>query len=190
MPAYLLIGLGVIVAVFFVIVASRPSEFCVTRKAVMVAPVAMVFEQVNDLRKWRAWSPWAKMDPAAKNSFEGPEAGAGAVMRWAGSHKVGAGSMTITESRPGELVQLRLEFLKPFKATNAAEFTFKAEGNRTLVTWSMLGKSNFMSKVFGVFVDCDKMIGGQFENGLAAMKLIVEYAPKGWGGGGNPARVC
>ncbi len=174
----ILITFVVIVVVFVAVVAMRPSEFRVTRSATVSAPPAVVFAQVNDLHKWEAWSPWAKLDPAAKQTFEGPPAGTGAVLRWAGNNQVGEGSMTIIESRPNELVRFNLEFLKPFAATNTAEFSFKPQGNQTVVTWSMFGNNNFIAKAVGLFVDCEKMVGGQFEQGLAQMKSVVEAAPK------------
>ena len=86
--------------------------------------------------------------------------------------------MTITESRPNELIIIKLEFIRPFRATHTAEFTFKPEGNLTVVNWSMIGKYNFMSKAFCLFMNMDKMIGGDFEKGLAQMKAVVESAPK------------
>ena len=170
----ILIALAVIVVMFVMVVAVQPTEFRITRSATISAPAPAVFAQVNDLHKWEAWSPWAKLDPAARNSYAGPPAGTGAVFSWAGNNKVGAGSMTITESRPSELIRFRLEFLKPFKATNTAEFTFTPEGNQTAVTWSMFGKNNFISRAVGLFMDCDKMVGGQFVQGLAQMKSVVE----------------
>jgi len=175
----ILIGLAVIVVVFVVIVALQPSEFRVERSATISAPAPAVFAQVNDFHKWEAWSPWAKLDPAAKNSFEGPSAGNGAIFRWAGNHEVGEGSMTIIESRPSELIRIKLEFLKPFAGTNTAEFAFRSEGNQTAVTWSMFGTNNFIAKAFCLFMSMDKIVGGQFEKGLASMKSVVETAPKG-----------
>jgi len=175
----ILIALAVIVIVFVVIVALQPSEFRVARSATIAAPAAAVFAQVNDFHKWEAWSPWAKLDPAAKNSFEGPSAGNGAIFRWAGNHEVGEGSMTIIESRPSELIRIKLEFLKPFAGTNTAEFAFRSEGNQTAVTWSMFGTNNFIAKAFCLFMSMDKIVGGQFEKGLASMKSVVETVPKG-----------
>jgi len=169
----LLIAAAVIV-VLIVIVAMRPSDFRITRTAIINGPPAAVFAQVNDFHKWDAWSPWAKMDPACKNTFEGPTGRPGAVFAWAGNQKVGEGRMTLTESRPNELIRIKLEFFKPFKATNTAEFAFKSQGAQTVVTWSMSGKNNFMAKAFGMLVNCDKMVGGQFEQGLSAMKSIIE----------------
>ena len=174
----ILIAIAVIVVVFVVVVAMRPAEFRVTRSTTVTAPAQVVFTQVNELKKWEAWNPWGKIDPAMKSTYEGPPMGIGAINRWAGNNKVGEGSMTIIESRPNDLVRFRLEFLKPFKATNSAEFTFKPEGGQTIVTWIMSGKNNFMVKAVGLFMDCDKMIGSQFEKGLADMKSAAEAAGK------------
>lgn len=167
-----------VVAVFTVFVSLRPAYFAVSRSATMAAPPAAVFTQVNDFHKWEAWSPWAKKDPAAKTSYAGPAEGAGASFHWAGNKEVGEGTMTITDSRPGESIKIRLDFLKPFKGTSDATFTFKPEGANTVVTWNMSGKNNFIAKAMGLFIDCDKMIGGEFEKGLASMKTIVESAPQ------------
>jgi hypothetical protein len=174
----ILIGLAAVVVVFVIVVASRPDDFRVTRTATIAAPAEAVFEQVNDLHKWQAWSPWAKLDPAVRNACEGPPAGPGAILRWAGNKKVGEGSMTITESCPNDLLRLKLEFLKPFKATNIAEFTFKPDGRRTVIVWSMFGKSSFFFKAVGLFVNCDKMVGSDFERGLANLTSVVESANK------------
>jgi len=173
----ILIALAAIVVVFLVVVAMQPSEFRIERTANISAPAAAVFAQVNDFHKWEAWSPWEKLDPAMKKSFEGAPAGAGAIYAWVGNSEVGEGRMTITESRPNELIGIKLEFLKPFAATNTTEFTFKAEGDQTAVRWSMFGKNNFMSKAFGLFMNMDKMIGSDFEKGLAGLKTLVESAP-------------
>ena len=174
----ILISLAVVVVLFVVIAALRPDEFRVERSATFAAPPEAVFAQVNDFHRWEAWSPWAKLDPAAKNTFAGASAGTGAIFSWAGNKQVGEGSMTITESRPGELIRIKLEFLKPFANTCTAEFTFKPEGNQTVVSWSMSGKNNFMAKAVGLFMNCEKMVGGQFEKGLAAMKSVVEAGPR------------
>jgi hypothetical protein len=170
----ILLAIAFIAILFFVIIAGRPDEFVVSRSAKISAAPAVVFAQVNDFHKWEAWSPWAKMDPACKNSFDGAPAGKGAGFAWDGNKKVGAGRMTIIESHPSDLILIKLEFLKPFKATNTAEFTFQPAGTQTVVTWSMFGKNNFFFKVFGLFMDCDKMVGKDFEKGLAAIKSIVE----------------
>jgi hypothetical protein len=133
---------------------------------------------VNDLQKWKAWSPWEKMDPNMKQTYDGPPSGTGASSSWVGNNQVGEGRMTITESRPNELVKFKLDFIKPFAGTSTAEFTFKPEGNQTVVTWSMTGQNNYIAKAIHVFVDCDKMIGGNFEQGLSGMKSVVEEGRK------------
>ena len=174
----ILIAVAVIIVVLAVIVALQPSEFRVARSATISAPAPAVFAQVNDFHKWEAWNPWGKIDPAMKQSYEGAPAGTGAIYTWAGNNEVGEGRMTIIESRPSELIRVKLEFFKPFAATNTAEFTFKPEANQTVVTWSMFGENNFMAKAIHLFINMDKMIGGQFEKGLASMKSIVEALPK------------
>ncbi len=174
----ILIALAVIVIVLVGVVALQPSDFRIARTTTISAPAPAVFAQVNDFHNWDAWSPWAKLDPAARTTFEGPSAGTGALFRWAGNHEIGEGSMTITESRPSDLIRIKLEFLKPFAATNTAEFTFKAEGQHTVVTWSMSGKNNFMAKAACLFVSMDKTLGGYFEKGLAQLKSVVEGAPR------------
>lgn len=178
----ILIALGAIVIVFAGVVALQPSDFRVVRAATISAPAAVVFSQVNDFHKWEAWSPWAKMDPAAKNTFEGAPAGTGAIFTWAGNAKVGEGRMTLTESRPNDLIRIKLESRKPFASTSTAEFTFKPEGNQTVVTWTMAGKNNFLARAFCLFMSMDKMIGGEFEKGLAQMKAVAEAAASRQGG--------
>ena len=170
--------LAVIVVVFVIVVALQPADFRIARSATMSAPPAAVFAQVNDLHKFQDWSPWAKLDPTAKTAFQGPPAGPGASFSWAGNMEVGEGAMTITESRPGELVRYQLDFRKPMAGTNTAEFTLQPEGDKTAVTWSMSGHNNFLAKAVGLVINCDKMVGGQFEKGLADLKTIVEAGPK------------
>ena len=137
-----------------------------------------MFAQVNDFHKWAAWSPWEKIDPNMKKTYEGSPAGNGAVYSWAGNKDVGEGRMTITDSKPGELVRIKLEFMKPWAATNATDFTFTPQGNQTGVKWTMSGDKNFMAKAFTLFMDMDKMIGNDFEKGLAQMKSVSEAAAK------------
>lgn len=178
MLAKILIAVALITVVFIVIVALQPADFRIARSATLPAAPTVVFEHVNDLHKWQAWSPWARLDPTAKTTFDGPPAGTGASFTWAGNSQVGEGRMTVTESRPHELVRFKLEFFKPFTATNVAEFTFKPEGAQTTVTWSMSGTNNFVGKAMGLIMNCDKMIGGQFEQGFANLREIVQPKPQ------------
>jgi uncharacterized protein YndB with AHSA1/START domain len=171
---YILIGLAVVVVALVAIVSMQASTMRIQRSAVFSAPPSAVFEQVNDFHNWDAWSPWAKLDPTCKNTFDGAPSGKGAIFSWDGNKKVGAGRMTITDSRPYELIRIKLEFLRPFKATNTTEFTFKPQADGTRVTWTMTGEKNFMCKAMCLFMNMDKCVGGDFEKGLAAMKTIAE----------------
>lgn len=168
------LAIAAVVASFCVYVALQPSTFRIERSAIVVAPAAAVFAEVNDFHKWEAWSPWAKLDPAAKTTFEGPPAGEGAVFRWAGNDEVGEGSMTVLESKPDERIKIRVDFVQPWAGTNTADFTFKPDGPRTIVTWAMSGEQGFLEKAVCVFMNPDKMVGGQFEKGLASLKTIAE----------------
>jgi len=170
----ILIGLAVVIIVFLIIVATRPSEYRVTRSAMIAAPPAVVFPHVNELKKWAKWNPWEKIDPNMKLTYEGPEAGVGASYAWAGNKEVGEGKMTITGSQTNESVRLKLEFFKPMAGVSDTLFTFQPQGDQTEVTWTMSGKNNFIAKAICMFMNMDKMIGGQFEKGLADMKAAVE----------------
>jgi len=172
-----LLGLVAIIAVLVLVIAVQPSDFRVARSATMAAAPVEVFNQVNNFHNWEAWSPWAKLDPAAKSSFDGPTSGEGASFRWDGNNDVGAGSMRIIESRPHDLIRIQLDFVRPFVATNDVAFTFKPEGDSTAVTWAMAGKKNFMAKAMGLVMDCEEMVGGQFDQGLANINSIVEKSP-------------
>jgi carbon monoxide dehydrogenase subunit G len=172
----ILIAGSLLVFALLIVVALRPAEFLITRSASISAPPAAVFAQINDLHKWEAWSPWAKIDPTMKQTYEGASAGTGAIYSWAGNKEVGEGRMTITESRPDEVVRIKLEFIKPFAAVNTTEFHLKPEGKQTSLTWSMSGTNNFMAKAFGLFMNMDKMVGGDFEKGLAQLKSAAEKA--------------
>jgi hypothetical protein len=169
--------LGVVTAIvvlFLVVVALQPADYQVARSAIVAAPGAQVFVQVNDLHKFQDWSPWAKLDANVKNTYEGRPAGTGAITRWVGNKKVGEGNMTIVESRPSDLIKMKLEFIKPFASTADVQFDFKPEGKGTAVTWTMSGQKNFMSKAFCLFASMDKMVGADFERGLGNLKSLTE----------------
>ena len=174
----ILIALAAVVILFVAVVAMQPSEFRIVRSAIISAPATAVFAQVNDFHKWEAWSPWAKLDPTMKQTFDGAPAGTGAGYAWVGNSEVGEGRMTITESHPSDLIKIKLEFIKPFAANSNTIFTFKPEGNQNRVTWAMDGDKNFIAKAFHLFMNIDKMVGGDFEKGLAQMKSVSEAAPK------------
>jgi hypothetical protein len=174
----ILIALVVIVVGLVGVITLQPARYRVSRSTTIAAPAPVVFAQVNDFHKWSAWSPWEKIDPAMKRTYEGPPAGVGASYAWVGTREVGEGRMTIVESRPGGLIHVKLEFVKPFAGTSVAEFSFKPDGERTLVTWSMTGDKNFIAKAIHLVMSMDRMIGDQFDKGLAAMKTVAEAAPR------------
>jgi len=170
----ILIGVTAVILLLVVVVAMRPAEFRVVRKQKIAAEPGAIFEHVNDLHQWRGWSPWEKVDPHMKRTYEGSREGVGAIYSWVGNKDVGEGKMTIVDSKPDELVGIALEFYKPYEGTSRAEISFVPEGNETLVTWSMQGQNGFMGKLIGLFINMDKMIGDQFEKGLADLKTLVE----------------
>ena len=172
----ILIALAAIIAIFLVVVALQPSDFKVERSATIAAQPAAVFDQVNDFHKWDAWSPWAKLDPAAKVGFEGPEAGQGAAMTWSGNSEVGEGKVTIVESRPSDLVKIRVDIVKPHEGTGTSQFDFKPDGDQTAVTWSMSGHHNFVEKAFCLVMNGQKMMGDVIDKGLAQLKSVAEGA--------------
>lgn len=174
----ILLVLAAIVVAILVIAAFQPSTFRVERSIAINTPAAVPFAQVNELAKWQPWSPWEKLDPAMKRSYSGPAAGVGAAYGWEGNSEVGSGKMTIIDSRPSEAIKLKLEFLAPMAGAADADFTFKPEGSATRVTWAMSGTNNYIAKIFCLFMNMDKMIGGQFEQGLGDLKKVSESAAK------------
>ncbi|HEV7463173.1 MAG TPA: SRPBCC family protein [Methyloceanibacter sp.] len=179
MPKKILIALAAIILIFLVIVALQPSDFRVERTAAIAAPATAVFAQVNDFHKWEAWSPWAKLGPAAKVTFEGPDSGQGAVLAWAGNDEVGEGKMTLVESHPNDVIKIKTDFVKPFEGTISSEFAFKQDGEQTAVTWAMAGHHNFIEKAFCLVMNGTKMVGDDLEKGLAQLKSVTESAKNG-----------
>lgn len=173
----ILIGLVAVIAIFLIFVATRPADFRVERSATIAAPAQVLFEQVNDHHKFAVWNPFLKLDPNVKNTYSGPDSGVGAVCAWDGNKDIGAGSSTITESKPGELVRMRMDWIRPMEGVATVDFTFKPDGDKTTVTWAMYGKNNFLGKLVSVFMDCDKMCGPPFEQGLADLGKIVTAPP-------------
>lgn len=174
--------LGALLVIFIalaVIVQVQDEDFTVQRSRTFAAPVGQIFPFVNQLDKWAAWSPWADLDPEMKTSLEGPESGKGAISRWSGNKEVGEGSMTITEMLENEKIRFDLKFIKPWEASSVAEFTFKDLGDKTEVTWTMSGKRDFLGKAMSLVIDCDKMLGGQFEKGLDKLgKVVIQSGEK------------
>jgi uncharacterized protein YndB with AHSA1/START domain len=154
--------------------ATQSDDFRVQRARTMQAPPDKIFALLNDFRNWRGWSPWEKLDPALQRKYSGAEAGRGAVYEWEGNKKVGQGRMEITESSPPSRVLIKLDFIKPFEGHNVTEFSFIPRGAGADVTWTMTGPRPFMMKVMGTFCNMDKMIGKDFETGLANLQALAE----------------
>jgi len=169
-----LIALLLIILGFLGFVATRPNTYHVERSTSIAAPDSIVFATVDDLHRWAEWSPWEKLDPQMTRTFAGPGAGSGASYAWAGNAKVGEGRMTITDAQPNQRVVFKLEFIKPFQSVSTATIALAPDGQDTRVTWSMDGNHNFVSKAMCVFVNMDKMQGGDFEAGLASLKRVTE----------------
>jgi uncharacterized protein YndB with AHSA1/START domain len=172
--AYIGIAFAVLLCGAFVLAALKPDSFRVERSVSIKAPPEKIFAQVSDLKAWAAWSPYEKKDPAMKRTFGALTAGKGAVYEWDGNKNVGKGRMEITDAAQPSKVLIKLDFFVPFEAHNTAEFTMDGKDGATAVTWAMYGPANFVSKLMGVFFNMDRMIGADFEAGLANLKSITE----------------
>ncbi len=171
--------LFVLLAACLGFIASRPSEFRIARTRTLSASPDVVYAYVNDFKRWPQWSPWEQLDPSMKRELSGAPAGPGAVYYWSGNSRAGEGRMTITDTQPNRRLTIRLEFIKPFAATNTAQFDFVPSGQGTQVTWAMTWRNNFAAKAFGLFVDMDKMVGTEFEKGLATLDAVTAKATAG-----------
>lgn len=154
-------------------VATRPSQFRILRKRTMKVDASAVFALINDLHQWERWSPWDKLDPNLARTYSGSASGVGAKYHWAGAKNVGEGTMEILESTPDQRVLIDLHFIRPFEARNKTTFTIEREGEAVSVSWIMEGTNNFMAKAFGLFMNMDKMVGADFEKGLAAIESTL-----------------
>lgn len=164
----------VVLGTILVIASRKPNTFQIQRSAWIKASPDKVFTLINSFYRWQEWSPWENIDSNLQRTYEGPEAGKGAIYGWAGNKNVGTGRMEILHSRPDSRIVIDLQFIKPFAAHNTAEFTLEQIDNGTQVQWTMTGANPFMMKVMGLFINMDKMIGKNFEDGLAKMKLLAE----------------
>lgn len=170
----IVLGFLVVCFVLLAVILMQPDEFRVSRSLPINASAEKIFPEINNLRSFNEWNPWAKIDPDSKETYTGPAEGVGAKMSWEGGRKAGKGSMTNTESRPHEFVRFRMEFVEPFEATHTAEFVLQPEGEGTVVTWSIYGEKTFIGKAMGLVLSTDKMIGEPFEKGLNDLKARME----------------
>lgn len=166
-----------IVLILFILVvgvaafaSTRPNRFRVERSLLIPAPAERIFALVNDFHQWTRWSPYEKLDPDLQRSYAGSLSGQGAVYDWEGNGKAGKGRMEIVDTQPPSHVAIKLDFIRPFRASNQVDFTLVPEGSATRVSWAMEGQSPYMAKLMGLFVDMDKLIGRDFEQGLANLR--------------------
>lgn len=174
MLTYILLGVLALIVLLLLVIGLQSNTFRLQRQLTIPAPARDLFTQVADFRKWQAWSPWENIDPNLQRTYSGAPAGTGAVYDWSGDKCVGQGRMTILETRPNEFIRIKLEFFKPFKGNNTTEFNFEPVGTEsTRVTWSMYGPKNFLAKALHMLCNMEKMIGGQYEKGLAKLQTVV-----------------
>ena len=172
--AIVAVVLAIAVAVVLILAATKPDTFSVRRAATVRAPPERIFPLINDFHQWGSWSPWEHKDPAMKRTYSGADSGKGAVYAWDGNKNVGSGRMEILEASLPSKIVIKLDFFAPFEAHNTAEFTMLPQGDATNLTWVMHGPLVFMAKVMHVFINMDKMIGKDFEAGLANLKKLTE----------------
>ena len=168
------IVLAIAIALVLILAATKPDTFRVTRATAIKAGPETIFPLIVDFHEWGKWSPWEARDPAMKRMFSGAERGTGAAYAWDGNRNVGAGRMEITRANAPSDIVIKLDFIKPFEGHNVAEFTLSPQGSGTDVTWVMHGPAPFMSKIMQVFMNMDRMIGRDFEAGLANLKTVAE----------------
>jgi uncharacterized protein YndB with AHSA1/START domain len=172
--AIIAVVIAIPVAAVLVYATTRPDTFRVQRAATIKAPPEKIFATLNDFRNWGAWSPWEKKDPAMKRTYSGAAAGKGAVYEWDGDKNVGQGRMEIADATPPSRLSLKLDFLRPFEAHNMVDFTLEPRGDTTNVTWAMNGRVPYFAKILHMFFDMDRMVGADFEVGLANLKALAE----------------
>ena len=171
--AIVAIVVAVAIAAVLVFAATKPDTFGIQRTATIKAPPEKIFPLINDLRAQSAWSPFEK-DPGMKRTHSGAPTGNGAVYEWDGNRQVGRGRIEIIDSKPPSTITLKLDMFTPFEAHNTVQFTLAPNGSGTDVTWAMRGRQPYIAKVFSTVVNCDRMVGGQFEEGLGKLKALAE----------------
>lgn len=167
---------GLIVLIIVVVIAMaamKPAAFRIARCVTMNTTPDTIFVLLNDFHNWASWSPWEKLDPNLQRTFTGAASGKGSVYEWSGNKKAGTGRMEILDSTPTKIT-IQLDFIKPFTAHNMIECTLEPKGSTTEMTWAMTGNNNFIAKLFGMVMNMDKLVGKDFETGLANLKAQVE----------------
>jgi hypothetical protein len=148
--------------------------YSVQRSLTIAADAERVYDLIVDFHRWTAWSPWEGLDPAMQRTYEGPASGPGAIYRWRGNRKAGQGRMQITDATPGSAVSIDLTFEKPFKSRSTTVFRLDSVPGGTTATWTMTGPKTLATRIMGLFTSMDKLIGPDFERGLAQLKTAAE----------------
>jgi uncharacterized protein YndB with AHSA1/START domain len=172
--AIIAVVLAVAIAIILILAATKPDTFSVQRATMVKAPPERIFPLINDFHQWESWSPYEHKDPAMKRTFSGAESGKGAVYAWDGNKNVGSGRMEILDTSVPTRIVIKLDFFTPFEGHNTAEFTMLPQGDVTSVAWLMHGPAPFMAKVMHLLMNIDKMVGKDFEAGLANLKRLTE----------------
>ena len=175
--AIIAVVLAIAIAVVLILAASKPATFSVERTIGIKTSPERIFPLINDFHQWVSWSPYENKDPAMKRSYSGPDSGKGAVYGWDGNSNVGSGRMEILETSAPAKIVIKLDFFRPFEGHNTAEFTMLPQGDATNVTWVMHGPASLMSRLMQVFINLDRMVGKDFETGLANLKRLAENQP-------------
>jgi hypothetical protein len=174
MAKKILLGCVALVALLLLFATTRPNDFRVERSIAIKADPAKVYALLNDFHAFGSWSPWQRLDPAMKVGYAGADSGKGAIYTWEGNDDVGSGRMEILQTEPNSRVLVKLDFLQPFEGHNTSEYTLTSAAGTTTVTWAMYGPSPYVSKLMGIFVSMDSMIGKDFERGLANLQAVAE----------------
>lgn len=167
-------ALAMFIVAMLLFAARRPDTFEVSRSMTINAPAERIYPLIANLKVMNTWNPFVQPDPAIKIDCSGPEIGKGAAHSWQGNRNVGEGRIEITDAVAPKSVDMRLLMKKPMKADNSVSFTIAPNGSGSIVTWSMSGRQPFIGKLVTLFINCDSMVGSQFEKGLAKLKLIAE----------------
>ncbi|HEY4201508.1 MAG TPA: SRPBCC family protein [Devosiaceae bacterium] len=174
-----IVAIVILIIALLIYAATKPKTFRMERSTTIEAPPDKVFSLIDNFHNWTQWSPWENVDPNLQRSYDGPDNGKGAIYAYEGNSKVGAGRMEIVESNPSSKVLATLDFIKPMQAHNFAEFTLRPSGSGTNVTWAMYGPMPYMHRLMTTFLSMDKMIGKDFERGLANLKAAAETETSG-----------
>ena len=166
----------VVIAGLLILLAVRPNRFTVQRSIVIAAPAERIYALIADFHAqgWGSWSPWEGIDPNLQRHYTGAESGLGAVYNWEGDNKVGSGRMEIVRAVSPQRIDIKLDFYKPMKNSTLTEFTIDPDGAGQRVTWRMSGPVPYFARALHLLFNMDKMIGGQFDQGLQTLKTQVE----------------